>query len=123
MIVMTDNQFALLMDKFDCLIEEVRQLKENLKPADEHPKEEYGIRPDAIYADWEVQKIFQVSDKTTRKWRNQFGLKFHQKNTGEKGSRITYEGRHLIEFYKTMAPLLGINKPKPIKKDVPKGHQ
>lgn len=87
----------------------------------ETPQETYGIRPDAMYPEWQVQKIFSCSDKTLRKWRNMYGLRAYQSKTGTKGSRIWYCGQDLIDFFREFAVALGIKHPKPIDKEVPTG--
>ena len=87
----------------------------------EKPQETYGIRPDAMYPEWQVQKIFSCSDKTLRKWRKLYGLRAYQSKTGTKGSRIWYCGQDLIDFFREFAVALAINIPKPIEKEVPTG--
>ena len=87
----------------------------------EKPQETYGIRPDAMYPEWQVQKIFSCSDKTLRKWRKLYGLRAYQSKSGSKGSRIWYCGQDLIDFFREFAVALAINIPKPIEKEVPTG--
>lgn len=87
----------------------------------EPPQETYGIRPDAMYPEWQVQKIFSCSDKTLRKWRKLYGLRAYQSKSGSKGSRIWYCGQDLIDFFREFAVALAINTPKPIEKEVPTG--
>lgn len=87
----------------------------------EKPQETYGIRPDAMYPEWQVQKIFSCSDKTLRKWRKLYGLRAYQSKSGTKGSRIWYCGQDLIDFFREFAVALAINTPKPIEKEVPTG--
>lgn len=87
----------------------------------ETPQETYGIRPDAMYPEWQVQKIFSCSDKTLRKWRKLYGLRAYQSKSGTKGSRIWYCGQDLIDFFLEFAVALGIKHPKPIEKEVPTG--
>ena len=84
-------------------------------------QETYGIRPDAMYPEWQVQKIFSCSDKTLRKWRKLYGLRAYQSKSGSKGSRIWYCGQDLIDFFREFAVALAINTPKPIEKEVPTG--
>ena len=79
----------------------------------EKPQETYGIRPDAMYPEWQVQKIFSCSDKTLRKWRKLYGLRAYQSKSGTKGSRIWYCGQDLIDFFREFAVALGIKHPKP----------
>lgn len=87
----------------------------------EPPKETYGIRPDAMYPQWQVMEIFSCSDKTLRKWRRKHGLRAYQSRYGTQGSRIWYSGQDLIDFFREFAVALRIKTPKPIDKDVPKG--
>lgn len=89
------------------------------KPPDQ-PQENYGIRPDAMYPQWQVLKIFSCCKKTLRDWR-QLGLKSYQRNPGTKGSRIWYCGQDLIDFFREFAVALNIKYPKPIDKEVPEG--
>ena len=63
-------------------------------------QETYGIRPDAMYPEWQVLKIFSCCDKTLRKWRKEHGLRAYQSKSGSKGSRIWYCGQDLIDFFR-----------------------
>lgn len=87
----------------------------------EPSQETYGIRPDAMYPEWQVLKIFSCCDKTLRKWRKEYGLRAYQSKSGSKGSRIWYCGQDLIDFFREFAVALAINTPKPIEKEVPTG--
>lgn len=93
------------------------------KPAEppEPPQETYGIRPDAMYPQWQVMKIFSCCKKTLRDWRQKHGLKAYQRNPGTKGSRIWYCGQDLIDFFREFAVTLNIKYPKSIDKEVPEG--
>lgn len=115
---MTEEQYDGMMQ----LLVRIAVAVENQKVPSED-EDTFGIRPDALYTDEEVQRIFSCGEKKTRSWRNEYGLKYHQRYSGKKGSRIWYYGRDLIEFFRAYAIPLGIKRPIPIKKDVPPGHK
>lgn len=115
MVIMTDEQFAEMMAVLTRIADSVESIKEVPKP------ETYGIRPDVMYSDADLQEKFGVSDKFTRQWRNKYGLKYHQRKPGAPGSKIWHLGQDMIDFYSQYCTVLNINPPKMIARDVPKG--
>ena len=123
-IVITAEQAGDFINLLTRIADGMDRLAINAAPTPmlpEKPQETYGIRPDAMYPEWQVQKIFSCSDKTLRKWRKLYGLRAYQSKTGTKGSRIWYCGQDLIDFFREFAVALAINIPKPIEKEVPTG--
>lgn len=123
-IVITAKQAGDFINLLTRIADGMDRFAINAAPAPmlpETPQETYGIRPDAMYPEWQVQKIFSCSDKTLRKWRKLYGLRAYQSKTGTKGSRIWYCGQDLIDFFREYAVALGIKYPKPIEKEVPTG--
>lgn len=114
----TEERYDRLMNVLTDILVELRQLREGPSKA----KETFGIRPDVMYSDRDLQDKFDVCEKTTKDWRNQ-GLKFFQKQPGKKGSRIWHLGQDVIDFYAAMAMPLHIPKPRPIPRDFPKGEK
>lgn len=117
MVTLTDEQFSTLMSTLTRIAEGVESLKQMPKP------ETYGIRPDAMYSDKDLQDKFGVSEKVTRIWRNEYGLKFFQRQKGVAGSRISHLGQDVIDFYTTYHEVLTIKQPKAISRDFPKGNK
>lgn len=113
---MTEERYDRLMGVMLEILEELRLLRSESPK----PKETFGIRPDTMYTDRDLQDKFGVSDKTTRDWRSK-GLKYFQKKPGKIGSRIWHLGQDLIDFYAANAQPMHIPKPKPIPRDFPKG--
>lgn len=118
---MTDTQYNDMMSLMREILSELRGLRESQLP-DPQPEEEYGIRPEAIYTQHDVEEIFSRCSRTIRKWRQEYGLVAHQEIPGANGSDLWYLGQDLIDFFRTYAVRLSINRPKKITKTVPKGH-
>lgn len=118
---MTDTQYNDMMSLMREILSELRGLRESKLP-DPQPEEEYGIRPEAIYTQHDVEEIFSRCSRTIRKWRQEYGLVAHQEIPGANGSDLWYLGQDLIDFFRTYAVRLSINHPKKITKTVPKGH-
>lgn len=118
---MTDTQYNDMMSLMREILSELRGLRESQLP-DPQPEEEYGIRPEAIYTQHDVEEIFSRCSRTIRKWRQEYGLVAHQEIPGANGSDLWYLGQDLIDFFRTYAVRLSINHPKKINKTVPKGH-
>ena len=89
----TDERYDQLMNVLTDILAELRQLREVPHKA----KETFGIRPDAMYSDRDLQDKFDVCEKTTKDWRDQ-GLKHFQKQPGKKGSRIWHLGQDIMCF-------------------------
>ena len=118
---MTDTQYNDMMSLMREILSELRGLRESQLP-DPQPEEEYGIRPEAIYTQHDVEEIFSRCSRTIRKWRQEYGLVAHQEIPGANGSDLWYLGQDLMDFFRTYAVRLSINHPKKITKTVPKGH-
>lgn len=114
----TDERYDQLMNVLTDILTELRQLREGPAKA----KETYGIRPDVMYSDRDLQDKFDVCEKTTKDWRDK-GLKHFQNKPGKKGSRIWHLGQDIIDFYAVMSVPLRICPPKPIPRDFPKGER
>lgn len=123
-IVITAKQASDFMGLLTRIADGMDKLVINAAPPpipSEPPQETYGIRPDAMYPQWQVMKIFSCCKKTLREWRQKYGLKAYQRNPGTKGSRIWYCGQDLIDFFREFAVTLNIKYPKSIDKEVPEG--
>ena len=59
----------------------------------------YGIKPEAIYSQRDVEEMFSRCSKTIRKWRQEYGLVAHQEVPGANGSDLWYLGQDLIDFF------------------------
>lgn len=123
-IVITAKQAGDFMNLLTRIADGMERMANNAAPPPvlpETPQETYGIRPDAMYPQWQVMKIFSCCKKTLRIWRQKYGLKAYQTKPGTKGSRIWYCGQDLIDFFREFAVTLNINYPKSIEKEVPPG--
>lgn len=118
---MTDTQFNDMMSMMREILSELRGLRESQHP---NPQQEevYGIKPEAIYSQRDVEEMFSRCSKTIRKWRQEYGLVAHQEVPEANGSDLWYLGQDLIDFFRVYAVRLSINHPKKINKTVPKGH-
>lgn len=119
-IVLTDEQYnglILLLERIAVGVE-----SQSNAPPKEEPALTYGLNPEAKYTDGELQIICEVGEKTTRRWRQKYGLKYHQGAFGKSGSPIWYLGKYIIDFLNKHAVELRLTEIKPMYKEIPKGH-
>lgn len=118
-IVLSEDQYNGLI----LMLERIAVGVENLSkpPPKEEPAETYGLNPNAKYTDGDLQIICDVGEKTTRRWRQKYGLKYHQGAFGKSGSPIWYLGKYIIDFLNRHAVELRITEIKPMYKEIPEG--
>lgn len=118
-IVLTDDQYnglVLLLERIAIGVE-----RQSNPPPKKEPFQNYGLNPCAKYTDGDLQIICGVGEKTTRRWRQKYGLKYHQGVFGKSGSPIWYLGQYIIDFLNKHAVELRINEVKPVFKEIPQG--
>ena len=119
-IVLTDEQYSgltLLLERIAVGVE-----KQSNPPPKKESAQTYGLNPSARYTDGDLQEVCDVGEKTTRRWRQKYGLKYHQGAFGKSGSPIWYLGQYIIDFLNKHAVELRITEIKSMFKEIPTGH-
>ena len=120
MIVIRESEAMELVSSVRELTSEVKGLRQQLFEIREPPPkplsdENYGINPDAIYDDADLQQITNMSKMSTYRWRAERKIKYIKQ-----GGKIFYHGVDLIDFIKNYFRF--IKKPiTPIFKENPQG--
>lgn len=115
------EQFNTMIDYFHRIVIAVEQNKPG-PGAVAVEVENYGLNPAAQYSDQDFQRMFEVCEKTTYRWRKKGEIEYQTGAGGASGSRIWYSGQQIIDFYRRYAISKGLKRVKPDEKVIPKGH-